>query len=155
MCGVQVVVAGAFVKGAAWQEPGANGRARLDWVNGSGDLREVVAKALELAGFGTWPDEDGGLWLRADGDAVLVGWNAEGLLATTAALHRDSGRDLERMRKALYTAVAATLSGSALAVTELGEELRVTLPPAMLPRYTAAPGTGEDAAPRGLRTYRA
>lgn len=88
----------------------------------------MVAKTLELAGFGSWPDEDGGLWLRADGDAVMVGWNAEGLLATTAALHRDSGRDLERMRKALYTAVAATLSGSALAVTELGGELRVTLP---------------------------
>jgi pimeloyl-ACP methyl ester carboxylesterase len=95
-------------------------------MSGSGDLRGMVLSTLEQAGFETWSAEDVGLWLRAEGDVVLVGWRAEGLLSATAALHRESGRDLERMRKALYTAAATTLRAAGLVITDQGEVLRVT-----------------------------
>ncbi|MET9880213.1 hypothetical protein ABZZ36_37235 [Actinacidiphila glaucinigra] len=114
-------------------------------MTGSPDFRDVVLRTLEQAGLETWSAEAVGLWLRTEGNAVLVGWRTEGLLSATAALHRESGRDLERMRKALYTAAATTLRAAALVVTDQGEHLRVTPLPRTAPHHEAAPR--EDAMP--------
>ena len=51
-----------------------------------------------------------------------------------SALHRESGRDLEGMRKALFTAAAMTLRAAALVVTDQGEHLRVSPLPRTVPQ---------------------
>jgi hypothetical protein len=123
-------------------------------MTGPGDLRDVVLRTLEQAGFETWSAEDVGLWLRTEGGAVLVGWRAEGLLSATAALHRESGRDLERMRKPLYTAAATTLRAAALVVTDQGEHLRVTPLPWTVPQHGAAAREGAMPPTAVSRAYR-
>lgn len=70
-----------------------------------------------------------------------------------AALHRESGRDLEGMRKALFTA-AMTLRAAAFVVTDQGEHMRVSPLPRTVPQQGAAACEGALPLAEGSRALR-